>query len=63
MVDQPRGQGDGRGDPADGQERLQRVRQIFTIADGKFAGYWCVTNFAGPARQLTGEQVVAGAGT
>lgn len=34
--------------------------EVFRIADGKFVGYWCLTNVAGLMRQLTEEPVAAG---
>jgi hypothetical protein len=32
---------------------------VFRIADGKFAGYWCLSNVAGLMRQLTEEPIAA----
>jgi hypothetical protein len=34
---------------------------VFRVADGRFVGYWCMTNVAGLMRQLTEEPAVAGA--
>ena len=47
-----------QGHPAHGPPRRDRVRRVFRIADGKFAGYWCLTNVAGLMRQLTEEPAV-----
>ena len=30
--------------------------EVYRIADGKFIGYWCLTNVAGLTRQLTEDQ-------
>ena len=51
--------GEYKGIPATGRHVAGESAEVFTIADGKFVGYWCLTNVAGLMRQLTEEQVVA----
>ena len=51
--------GEYKGIPPTGRHIATDAAEIFTIADGKFVGYWCLTNVAGLTRQLTEEQVVA----
>lgn len=53
--------GEYKGIPATGRHIASESAEVFTIADGKFVGYWCMTNVAGITRQLTEEQVVAAA--
>jgi steroid delta-isomerase-like uncharacterized protein len=53
--------GEYKGIPATGRHVAAESAEVFTIADGKFVGYWCMTNVAGLLRQLTEEQVVAAA--
>ena len=53
--------GEYKGIPATGRHIATECAEVFTIADGKFVGYWCLTNVAGLMRQLTEEQVVAAA--
>jgi predicted ester cyclase len=53
--------GEYKGIPATGRHVASESAEVFTIADGKFVGYWCMTNVAGLMRQLTEEQVVAAA--
>ena len=53
--------GEYKGIPPTGRNASSESAEIFTIADGKFVGYWCLSNVAGLMRQLTEEQVVAGA--
>ena len=36
------------------------MAEVYTVAGGRFVGYWCLANVAGLMRQLTEEQVVAG---
>jgi steroid delta-isomerase-like uncharacterized protein len=50
--------GEYKGIPATGRHVSGESAEVFTIADGKFVGYWCMTNVAGLMRQLTEEQVV-----
>jgi predicted ester cyclase len=54
--------GEYKGIPPTGRNASSESAEIFTIADGKFAGYWCLSNVAGLTRQLTEELVVASAG-
>lgn len=53
--------GEYKGIPATGRHIATECAEVFTIADGKFVGYWCMTNVAGLLRQLTEEQVVSAA--
>ena len=53
--------GEYKGIPATGRHVSSESAEVFRIADGKFAGYWCLSNVAGLMRQLTEEQVVASA--
>jgi steroid delta-isomerase-like uncharacterized protein len=53
--------GEYKGIPATGRHIASESAEVFTIADGKFAGYWCLSNVAGLMRQLTEEQVVVAA--
>jgi steroid delta-isomerase-like uncharacterized protein len=55
--------GEYKGIPATGRHVSAEAAEVFRIADGKFAGYWCQTNVAGLMRQLTEEPVPATAGT
>ena len=54
--------GEYKGIPASGRHIATESAEVFTVADGKFVGYWCLVNVAGLMRQLTEEQVVASAG-
>jgi predicted ester cyclase len=51
--------GEYKGIPATGRHVAAEAAEVFRIADGKFVGYWCLTNVAGLMRQITEEQVVA----
>ena len=53
--------GEYKGIPPTGRHVASEAAEVFRIADGKFVGYWCLTNVAGLMRQLTEEQVVAAA--
>lgn len=53
--------GEYKGIPATGRHIATDCAEVFRIADGKFVGYWCLTNVAGLMRQLT-EEVPVGAG-
>jgi len=55
--------GEYKGIPATGRHVAAEAAEVFRIADGKFVGYWCLTNVAGLMRQITEEQVVAAAQT
>ena len=48
--------GEYKGIPATGRHVAAEAAEVFRIADGKFVGYWCMTNVAGLMRQLTEEQ-------
>jgi predicted ester cyclase len=50
--------GEYKGIPATGRHIAAESAEVFRIADGKFVGYWCLTNVAGLMRQLTDEPVV-----
>jgi predicted ester cyclase len=49
--------GEYKGIPATGRQVSAEAAEVYRIADGKFAGYWCLTNVAGLMRQLTDEPV------
>jgi predicted ester cyclase len=51
--------GEYKGIPATGRHIAAEAGEVFRIADGKFVGYWCLTNVAGIMRQLTEEAPVA----
>lgn len=51
--------GEYKGIPATGRHVATECAEVFRIVDGKFAGYWCLTNVAGLMRQLTEEAAVA----
>jgi steroid delta-isomerase-like uncharacterized protein len=51
--------GEYKGIPATGRHIATESAEVYTVADGKFVGYWCLANVAGLMRQLTEEQVVA----
>ena len=55
--------GEYKGNPPTGRHIASESAEVFRIADGKFVGYWCLSNVAGLMRQLTGEQVVQAAPT
>jgi predicted ester cyclase len=50
--------GEYKGIPPTGRHIATECAEVFRIADGNFAGYWCLTNVAGLMRQITEEQVV-----
>jgi len=50
--------GEYKGIPATGRHVAAESAEVFRIRDGRFAGYWCLTNVAGLMRQLTEEQAV-----
>lgn len=50
--------GEYKGIPATGRHIATEAAEVFRVADGKFASYWCLTNVAGLMRQLT-EDVAA----
>ena len=49
--------GEYKGIPATGRHISAESAEVFRIADGKFAGYWCLVGIAGLMRQLTEEPV------
>lgn len=51
--------GEYKGLPATGRPVATECAEIFRVADGRFVGYWCLTNVAGLMRQLTEETVPA----
>ena len=51
--------GEYKGIPATGRHVATECAEVFRIVDGRFAGYWCLTNVAGLMRQLTEEVAVA----
>jgi steroid delta-isomerase-like uncharacterized protein len=51
--------GEFHGIPATGRHMAVDSAEVFRIADGKFAGYWCMVDGAGLMRQLTEELVAA----
>ena len=50
--------GEYKGVPPTGRHIATECGEVFRIADGKVAGYWCLTNVAGLMRQITEEQAV-----
>jgi predicted ester cyclase len=48
--------GEYKGIPPTGRHVAAQCAEIFRVADGRFVGYWCLTDVAGLMRQLT-EQV------
>ena len=50
--------GEYKGIPATGRHVAADSAEVYRIEDGKFVGYWCLTNVAGLMRQLT-EDVAA----
>ena len=53
--------GEYKGIPPTGRHVATECAEVFRIADGKFAGYWCLTNVAGLMRQLTEEPAAVNA--
>jgi predicted ester cyclase len=51
--------GEYKGLPATGRQVATEAAEVYRISEGKFAGYWCLTNVAGLMRQLTEETAVA----
>ena len=50
--------GEYKGIPPTGRHVAAESAEIFRVSDGRFVGYWCLTNVAGLMRQLT-EEVTA----
>jgi predicted ester cyclase len=53
--------GDYKGIAPTGRHIAAESAEVFRVRDGKFIGYWCLSNVAGIMRQLTEEPVAAGA--
>lgn len=53
--------GDYKGIEPTGRHISTECAEVFRVVDGKFAGYWCLTNVAGLTRQLTEEPAAVGA--
>jgi predicted ester cyclase len=51
--------GEYKGIPPTGRHISAESAEVYRIVDGKFVGYWCLTNVAGLMRQLTEEPVAA----
>jgi steroid delta-isomerase-like uncharacterized protein len=51
--------GEYKGIPATGRHIAAESAEVFRVADGRFAGYWCLANVAGLMRQLTEEPAAA----
>ena len=51
--------GEYKGIPATGRHVATECAEVFRISDGRFVGYWCLTNVAGLMRQLTEEVAAA----
>jgi predicted ester cyclase len=47
--------GEYKGIPATGRHVAAESAEVFRVVDGRFLGYWCLTNVAGLMRQLTEE--------
>jgi predicted ester cyclase len=53
--------GDYKGIEPTGRHISTECAEVFRVVDGKFAGYWCLTNVWGLTRQLTEKPAVVGA--
>lgn len=53
--------GEYKGIPPTGRHVSAESAEVFRLGDGKFVGYWCLTNVAGLMRQLTEEPAAVGA--
>jgi predicted ester cyclase len=51
--------GEYKGIPPTGRHISSESAEVYRIVDGKFAGYWCLSNVAGLMRQITEEPVAA----
>lgn len=51
--------GEYKGIPATGRPIASESAEVFKVVDGRFVGYWCLSNVAGLMRQLTEEVPVA----
>jgi len=54
--------GEYKGIPATGRHVAAEAAEVYRIADGKFVGYWCLTNVAGLMQQLTEEPALTATG-
>jgi predicted ester cyclase len=48
--------GEYKGIDPTGRQISTDAAEVFRLADGKFVGYWCLTNVAGLMRQLTEQE-------
>jgi hypothetical protein len=55
--------GEYKGIPATGRHIASESAEVFRVVDGRFVGYWCLSNVAGLMRQLTEERVASVART
>jgi predicted ester cyclase len=53
--------GEYKGIPGTGRHVASDAAEVFRVKDGKFVGYWCLTNVAGLMRQITEEAAVEAA--
>lgn len=53
--------GEYKGIAPTGRNVAADCAEVYRLADGKIAGYWCLLNVAGMMRQLTEERVAANA--
>ena len=51
--------GEYKGIPPTRRHVAAESAELFRVADGRFVGYWCLTNVAGLMRQLTEEVAAA----
>ncbi len=51
--------GEYKGIEPTGRHVSTDAAEIFRVVDGKFVGYWCLTNVTGLMRQLTEEPALA----
>ena len=51
--------GEYKGLPATGRHVAAESAEVYRVAEGRFVGYWCLTNVAGLMRQLTEDQVAS----
>jgi predicted ester cyclase len=54
--------GEYKGIPPTGRHVAAESAEVYQVADGRFVGYWCLTNVAGITRQLTEDIVPVAAG-
>jgi predicted ester cyclase len=51
--------GEYKGIPPTGRHVATECAEVFRVAEGRFVGYWCLTNVAGLMRQLTEDSATA----